>query len=161
MKGPGYKLGNDVRRTWRCPACNRERKLMGDVTTLTCYCTPEGTFMAIVSERTVAPRPYQSLHEHEVRSSEFGIDDMPVLQPHPSSLPPERTGPRRPRPDGTGSEPTIKPPAEVAKVEPAAKAIVEQALKVAPPAPETNIPPEPPIVVKAEEPADEWGEGIL
>lgn len=161
MKGPGYKLGNDVRRTWRCPACGRERKLMGDVTSLQCHCKPEGTFMAIVGERTVAPRPYQVIHEHEVRSSEFGIEDMPVLQPHPSSLPPERTGPRRPRPEGMGTEPSVRPPSEVAKIEPPAKPAPQAQPKPTPPAVETSLPTEANEFPKAEEPADDWGEGIL
>lgn len=148
MKGPGYKLSHDVRRTWRCPACGFERKVVGDVTSLICNCRNEGTFMTIVAERTVAPRPLQVPSEHDVRSSEFGIDDMPVLQPHPSSLPPERTGPRRPRPEGRGTEPTVRPPSE---------ADIETPIQEAPP---TIPPPEAPPMAK-DEPTDEWGEGIL
>ena len=150
MKGPGYKLSHDVRRTWRCPACGFERKLVGDVTSLVCNCRPEGTFMSIVAERTVAPRPLQVPSEKDVRSSEFGIEDMPVLLPHPSSLPPERTGPRRPRP---GSDANVKPPET---------ATAELTPEPAPPAPEPAAPaaaPEAPAATN--EPGDDWGEGIL
>ena len=150
MKGPGYKLSHDVRRTWRCSACGAERKLVGDVTTLVCNCRPEGTFMSIVAERTVAPRPLQRPSEHDVSSSEFGIDDMPVLQPHPSSLPPERTGPRRPRPEGTGSEPTIKPPSEpTAELKPESTNIDQE-----PVPPEATSPAETPPAT-TEEPGDD------
>lgn len=165
MKGPGYKLSHDVRRTWRCPACGFERKLVGDVTSLVCNCRAEGTFMAIVAERTVAPRPFQVPQEHDVRSSEFGIEDMPVLLPHPSSLPPERSGPRRPRPEGTGSEPTVKPPSEPAVVEKPVERLAEKPSETisAKPPEATPVPeqkqdlPDNPV----DDEADDWGEGIL
>ncbi len=156
MKGPGYKLSHDVRRTWRCAACGFERKLVGDVTSLVCHCRPEGTFMSIVAERTVAPRPLQVPSEHDVRSSEFGIDDMPVLLPHPSSLPPERTGPRRPRP---GSDPGVKPPesgrTEV-PIEPAPPVAATPGAAVPEILPAADVPP-----AAKEESDDDWGEGIL
>lgn len=163
MKGPGYKLTHDVRRTWRCPTCHVERKSPGDVTSFTCPCRDGGTFMVIVVERTVAPRPFQSISEVDVRSSEFGIDDMPVLQPHPSSLPPERTGPRRPRP---GSDGNVRQQQEAAAAEPAApmestpdapatEGATSPATDATPPATSSTPPAAP-------EPAeDEWGEGIL
>ncbi len=95
MKGPGYKTSLDIRRTWKCPACGVERKQLGDVTTMTCTCREGGTFMAIITEKIVAPRPYQPLNENDVRSAAFGIDDMPVLEPHPSTIPAPRTPARR------------------------------------------------------------------
>ncbi len=159
MKGPGYKLSHDTRRTWRCPACGYERKLVGDVTSLVCNCREGGTFMKIVAERTVAPRPVQNPSEHDVRSSEFGIDDMPVLQPHPSSLPPERTGPRRPRP---GSDHSAKPATETAGTETPPEsaspspAAPPPATAAAPPPAVSDIPP-----AAAEESGDDWGAGIL
>jgi hypothetical protein len=170
MKGPGYKLSHDVRRTWRCPACGVERKLVGTVTSLVCHCRPEGTFMSIVVERTVAPRPFQVPQEHDVRSSEFGIDDMPVLQPHPSSLPPERTGPRRPRPEGRGSEPTVRP---ADQSEPPPAVLPTPIVDVVPPPPpslplplplnpKSEAKPEPEVSPPAlDEPEDDWGAGIL
>ena len=95
MKGPGYKTSLDVRRTWKCPSCGIERKLLGDVTTMTCNCRDGGVFMAIITERIVAPRPFQPLNEADVHSAEFGIEDMPVLLPHPSTIPAPRTPARR------------------------------------------------------------------
>jgi hypothetical protein len=150
MKGPGYKISHDVRRTWRCSVCGKERKLAGDVTSLVCDCREQGTFMTIVTEKTVAPRPLQVPQEHDVRSSEFGIDDMPVLQPHPSSLPPERTGPRRPRPGSDSGVRQVSEPGVEATSEPAS-----------PPASESE--PAPPAVppVEADDSGDEWGAGIL
>lgn len=158
MKGPGYKLSHDVRRTWRCPACGTERKLEGDITSLKCNCRTEGTFMTIVVERTVAPRPLQVPNEQDVRSSEFGIDDLPPLVPHPSSLPPERTGPRRPRPDSSsrGTEP-VDPSEPSESVDVTAEST---------PLPVDDKPAATPDSISdATEPAnesdDDWGAGIL
>ena len=158
MKGPGYKLSHDVRRTWRCPACGTERKLAGDITSLKCNCRSDGTFMVIVVERTVAPRPLQVPNEQDIRPSEFGIDDLPPLVPHPSSLPPERTGPRRPRPDSSSrgtdstnsSEPTESSEGSAESMhgtvneKPAAEPDVKR---------ESSDP--------GNEPEDDWGSGIL
>jgi hypothetical protein len=120
--------------------------------------------MTIVAERTVAPRPLQRPSEQDVRSSEFGIDDMPVLQPHPSSLPPERTGPRRPRP---GSDPGVKQvPGDAAEsnaTQPAdgTPPTSEQAPS-APVVPQAGQDvPSPPEDIAADEAGDEWGAGIL
>ena len=155
MKGPGHKQKLDVRRTWKCPACGNERKLQGDVTTLMCDCREGGTFMAIVTEKIVAPRPYQPLNERDVRSAEFGIDDMPVLVPHPSSLPPERPNARR-----SYNEPptkSVEPRPETAVV-PTASAPPQQP---PPPAASPAPPPAKPETPPVEEPDDDWGAGIL
>ena len=151
MKGPGHKQKLDVRRTWKCPACGTERKLQGDVTTLRCDCRDGGTFMAIVTEKIVAPRPYQPLNEHDVRSSEFGIEDMPVLMPHPSSLPPERPNARRSH---------AEPPVKIAESRPDIAASAVPA-SVPPPNPLPIAPPEKPATPPATEPDEDWGEGIL
>ena len=139
------------KRKIKCPACGKERKLPGDMTTLICDCRDGGTFMAIVTEKIVAPRPYQPLNEHDVRSAEFGIDDMPVLMPHPSSLPPERPNARR-----SYSEPPKK--GEEARPE----AVIAPTTSV-PPQPATSPAPPPakPERTPVNEPDDDWGEGIL
>ena len=155
MKGPGHKQKLDVRRTWKCPACGKERTLQGDVTTLMCDCREGGTFMAIVTEKIVAPRPYQPLHEHDVRSAEFGIDDMPVLMPHPSSLPPERPNARR-----SYNEPPKK--SEEARPETVATPTASAPPQQPPPPATSPVPPAAkPETPPVEEPDDDWGEGIL
>ena len=151
MKGPGHKQKLDVRRTWKCPVCGRERKLQGDVTTLMCDCRDGGVFMAIVTEKIVAPRPFQPLNERDIRSSEFGIEDMPVLLPHPSSLPVPRTNARRaygePPPKNEESPPvTVSAP---------------PATETPPEVPSPISSPEQPAPQSAEEPDDDWGKGIL
>ena len=73
MRGPGYKVSGDVRRTWRCSICGSERKLMGDVTSLQCRCR-EGTWMHIVSEIRMIPRPVQRPSDIERRPVDFGIE---------------------------------------------------------------------------------------
>lgn len=80
MRGPGYKLTGDVRRTWRCSLCGFERKLLGDVTTLQCRCR-EGAWMRLVEERTVVPRPVQRPSDVERRPIDFGIETPPAPAP--------------------------------------------------------------------------------
>ena len=111
--------------------------------------------MAIVTEKIVAPRPYQPLNERDVRSAEFGIDDMPVLAPHPSSLPPERPNARR-----SYNEPPKK--SEEARPETVAAPMIIAPPQQPPPPPAASpAPPVKPVTPPVEEPDDDWGEGIL
>lgn len=84
MRGPGYKLSGDVRRTWRCPKCGKERKLMGDVTSLACGCT-DNPWMQIVAERTMEPRPLQRPSDIERRPIDFGIEPPPKAPERPEA----------------------------------------------------------------------------
>ena len=191
MKGPGYKTSLDIRRTWKCPACGVERKQLGDVTTMTCTCREGGVFMAIVTEKIVAPRPYQPLNENDVRSATFGIDDMPVLEPHPSTIPAPRTPARRsygeppannaePQPAAADAPATVRAKANVT-ARPAAAAPSRSTESpepktshaTAPTPPTTAAMPEEsrratapestltPTATPGSEPDDDWGEGIL
>lgn len=190
MKGPGYKTSLDVRRTWKCPACGVERKLLGDVTTMTCGCRDGGVFMAIITERIVAPRPFQPINETDVRSAVFGIEDMPVLLPHPSTIPAPRTPARRsygepakaeePRPSSVEAPVPNDSPKAAAAPRPASAPPRPRELTEpnAPPAATRPAPPSmatPPAIATAPaaikpdsepttpatEPDDDWGEGIL
>ena len=190
MKGPGYKTSLDVRRTWKCPSCGIERKLLGDVTTMTCNCRDGGVFMAIITERIVAPRPFQPLNEADVHSAEFGIEDMPVLLPHPSTIPAPRTPARRsygepakaeePRPSSVDAPATNDNPQAAAAPRPASTPPRPRESKepnepptatrsvppstTAPAVPATvsaAIKPDSPPTAPATEPDDDWGEGIL
>lgn len=51
MKGPGFRLGLDVRRIWECPACGRCLKRPGDVTQVDCDCRPEAPVAMRLVER--------------------------------------------------------------------------------------------------------------
>jgi hypothetical protein len=86
MKGPGYRHDLDVRRTWRCPACQRERKVPGDVTSVRCGCQPAGVWMELVGERTVPPRPpaMVSLPEQSVES--FQLTEEELARPVPGHI---------------------------------------------------------------------------
>jgi hypothetical protein len=130
MRGPGYKLSGDVRRTWRCPRCGRERKLDGDVTTLQCGCE-EGTWMQIVRERTMSPRPLQRPSDVERHPIDFGIEPSP--------------------PQATKPEATI--------IKPAISRDPEPEIATSEPAPELATKPVPAQETEGE--TDDWGEGIL
>lgn len=120
MRGPAYKITGDVRRTWRCPRCGRERKLSGDVTTVECECG-SGTLMTIVREKINAPRPIQRPSDIERRPIDFGIEPPP-----PQITKPEAT--------------IIKPAVEADVVQ------VVETIEVV----ETNAPSEPPEVTPSE-----------
>lgn len=78
MKGPGYRHDLDVRRTWRCPACQRQRRLPGDVTVVRCGCQPPGTWMELIGDRTVPPRPpvLVTLPEQSVESFQLTEEEL-------------------------------------------------------------------------------------
>jgi len=56
MRGPGMRLGLDVRRLWQCPQCGVQRKLPADVTSIRCSACSAPPFMQIV-EPPRRPRP--------------------------------------------------------------------------------------------------------
>ena len=139
MRGPGYKLSGDVRRTWRCPACGRERKVTGEITTLMCGCQ-EGAWMQIAAERAMVPRPLQRPSDVERRPIDFGI---------------EPNAPAPARPEATIIKSAISQETEL---------VVEQVEIESLPDPAKSTPH--PVVTgdepaKAEEKEEEWGEGII
>ncbi len=139
MRGPGYKLSGDVRRTWRCPACGRERKLSGEITSLLCGCQ-EQAWMQIAAERTMVPRPLQRPSDVERHPIDFGI---------------EPNAPAPARPEATIIKSAISQEIEL---------VVEQVEIVSPPS-EIKSDSIPAVTndntVKNEEPEEEWGAGIL
>lgn len=119
MKGPGYRHDLDVRRVWRCPACQRERKLPGDVTVVRCGCQPAGVWMELVGERTVPPRPpaMVSLPEQSVESFHLTEEELarPVegrIRRRSFSRLPQENGPepgQQPPPGGPEGKPARRP----------------------------------------------------
>lgn len=115
MKGPGFRIGLDCRRTWECPACGRRLKLHGDVTAVSCDCRSPGSAMRLIERlrRTESPfdhvgfaaqkridaairKPHCSDESHaaEVSSdAEFnvGLADDADVRPTDAALP-ETTG---------------------------------------------------------------------
>jgi len=51
MRGPGVRLKNDVRRTWKCPYCGKERKLGKEHVSLSCRCTTPPAQMQLIEPR--------------------------------------------------------------------------------------------------------------
>ena len=84
MRGPGYRTSGDVRRTWRCANCGRERKQSGEVTSLLCGCR-DGEQMQIVVERRMAPRPLQRPSDLDRHPIDFGIEPPPPPPPKPEA----------------------------------------------------------------------------
>ena len=140
MRGPGYKVVGDVRRTWRCPNCGRERKLSGDVTTLQCVCK-ESMWMRLIADKTNAPRPFQKISDVERRPIDFGIEPAAPTPPKPEATIIKSAISR-------DSEPELK-----------SAAVSQPSIDQAPPE-VLNI-ETPPIEAAAECTDDEWGEGIL
>lgn len=109
MRGPGYKISGDVRRTWRCPYCGGQRKLSGDVTTLKCGCRDDA-WMQIVTERTSAPRPIQRPSDVERHPIDFGIEPTPPAPPKPEAtiVKPAISPEPEPETDVPQSQPTME-----------------------------------------------------
>ena len=146
MKGPGYKVTGDVRRTWRCAKCGCERKLAGDVTTLYCGCQEE-SWMKIVAERVMSPRPLQRPSDVERRPIDFGIEPPP-----PAPVKAEAT--------------IIKSAVERDVVVAVEETVIVTTLVDTTPAPSTSNPSkaaiEPAGKADQETPVDDdWGDGIL
>lgn len=131
MRGPGYKLTGDVRRTWRCPLCGCERKLQGNVTSLLCGCRDDA-WMQIVSEHILVPRPLQRPSDVERSPLDFGIEPAPAAAPA--------------RPEATIIKPAISADPEIIRESIEIEVSIE------------TVTPEPDPVEEEEE---EWGEGIL
>jgi hypothetical protein len=108
MRGPGYKLTGDVRRTWRCPKCGAERKLQGEVTTLVCHCD-QLTWMRIVSERTMVPRPLQRPSDVERRPIDFGIEPPPPQPAREEATIIKPAITRDPEPNNQPNDPPVPP----------------------------------------------------
>ena len=139
MRGPGYKLSGDVRRTWRCPACGRERKVSGEITTLFCGCQ-EQAWMQISAERTMVPRPLQRPSDVERHPIDFGI---------------EPNAPAPARPEATIIKSAISQETELVIEMTEIESLPAPMKSTSTPAVTSDEP------TKAEEKEEEWGEGIL
>lgn len=99
MRGPGVRLDLAVRRVWRCPACQRERRLAGDHTAVRCSCAA-GVWMQIVSERVPIQRPVTSAEARELTVASFKLTEEELATPLPGRVrrrgPNPRTGPDAP-----------------------------------------------------------------
>jgi len=148
MRGPGYKLSGDVRRVWRCSRCGCERKLLGDVTSLECSCQA-GTWMRIVHERIMVPRPIQRPSDVERRPIDFGIEAPP---------------PAPPKPDATIIKPAISRDADAVIETTIETVTVKETILLT--SVDADVPIEPATPPRAEAddsapPKDDWGDGIL
>jgi hypothetical protein len=83
MKGPGFRIGLDCRRTWECPACGRRLKLHGDVTTVSCDCRGPGSEVMRLIERL---RRTESPFDHVGFAAQKRIDAA-IRKPHCSDEP--------------------------------------------------------------------------
>lgn len=92
MRGPGIRLDLDVRRVWRCPQCGKQRRVGGEVTTVTCTC---GKPMQLVEEGRRRFREPQPLASRELTVASFGLTEEELSRP---AAPPRI--PAEPRPSG-------------------------------------------------------------
>lgn len=116
MRGPGYRRGLDVRRTWKCPACASEVRVGADVTTVRCDCQPAGVWMRIETERNAVPRPLQPASLPEIPVADFQLTEEELSKPLEGRMhrrmpapeqPERRTG--RPQPAPSSQDPDNNP----------------------------------------------------
>ncbi len=105
MRGPGVRLDLDVRRVWKCPACQRTRRLPGDMTAVRCQCVGE-PWMEIVGERVTRIREQKSAEARELTVESFQLTDEELATPLPG-----RVRRRGPSPRADAPCPAANPPA--------------------------------------------------
>ncbi|HET6426329.1 MAG TPA: hypothetical protein VFG20_21735 [Planctomycetaceae bacterium] len=93
MRGPGIRLDLDVRRVWQCPACQRIRKLAGDLTSMRCQCAGE-PWMHLVQERVPRQRVQKSLEARELTVESFHLTEEELAKPLPGRIRRRGFGPR-------------------------------------------------------------------
>ena len=116
IKGPGFRLDQDVRRIWRCPKCDRVLKTHGSVSSRRCGCQDNGTWMQLVEKirkTSLGPRP-------SLLPPIDAIEPVPVLadQAEEGSSKPRkesRKQKRRRQRESTGKSPDGESPGEQAK----------------------------------------------
>ena len=92
MKGPGFRLGLDVRRLWECPRCGRKRKAGGNVVSQFCDCAEGGAWMRLVEDRRRA-RPAPTRVDHTCSPEDFADPDDPPATGEESIAPPPESPP--------------------------------------------------------------------
>jgi hypothetical protein len=81
MRGPGMRLGLDVRRLWQCPQCGAQRKLPADVTSVRCSACSVAPFMQIVEpprRPRPAPKPLNPFLTIDLDTPEEGEERSPA-----------------------------------------------------------------------------------
>jgi hypothetical protein len=169
MRGPGMRLGLDVRRLWQCPQCGAQRKLPADVTSVRCSACSAAPFMQIVEpprRPRLAPKPLNPFltidldtpEEGEQQSTATTVVTVTMTEtvtagdsaPTPAPLkaaggPPQKRDDRRNKPHrqrdrhGKPDQPTLASPAS-----PPTGASQTENLPDAPPAPTPPHPDSPP-----------------
>ena len=104
MRGPGFRHDLDVRRTWRCPQCQRERKLPGDVTAVVCVC---GQLMKLAGEWQARLREPRLPTTPELTVASFALTEEELARPLPGR--PQRP-PRQPTEQNAASPRGRQPP---------------------------------------------------
>ncbi len=91
MKGPGMRLDLDVRRIWRCPSCDAERRTSGDRTALHCTVCSDRPLMTLI-ERARPVRPVAQPLDLTIELHPDDVDAPPALPPGMTAEPtPEPT----------------------------------------------------------------------
>lgn len=113
MKGPRIRSDLDVRRIWKCPACQTTRRTQGDVQAVRCTCGEGQTFMSLLEAPRLRPLipPVKPLVQEFAASELVGDDPAPAAPPEgvppaasPASLDAPSTAPTEPIENGeTGS----------------------------------------------------------
>lgn len=93
MRGPGVRLDLDVRRVWQCPACQRTRRLHGDLTAVHCQC-PGEPWMQLVQERIPRLKLQNLLQDRELTVESFQLTEEELARPLPGRIRRRGPGPR-------------------------------------------------------------------
>lgn len=110
IKGPGLRIKFDAKRAWKCPACGKTVRLVGEITSSQCSCTNPPNWMHLQPD---PPKPQFSFEkvsipepeiEEEILEAQPAREAEPEIRPDPSqeamSRHREHPQPERPEPEG-------------------------------------------------------------
>ena len=93
MKGPGLKLGLEIRRRWRCAETGKILFMPGDVTALRSPFTKEDTWMILEEEQKAFREivPVESFVSTEIMEPLSASEIRVPISPEEQNAPPEET----------------------------------------------------------------------
>lgn len=109
VRGPGMRMKLDVRRRWRCPLCDFERRLPASVTSVRCSCSSDAPFMKIVEgQRRPRPTPEPLNPYLEFEPDAETESPIPKAEPDPAAAA---------QPADVAARPEVAPKPEVTAAE--------------------------------------------
>lgn len=93
IKGPGYRLDLDARRTWLCPVCGQRSKTPGDVVAADCGTCPDRPAMKFAEDFPARRSPRHALATIQPPPSDDALPATPPFVSVPENFRSAETSP--------------------------------------------------------------------